>query len=289
MTSIKNNSTKSSYDTIKDQTLMQLSEANTKIENVDLENSPIGDIVNKTDTISNNIQNIISTLPQIVCSPGTICHNNKTKNDLKAKYYHAKETSKHAPENLRQAKKNYYTFLDGKQGWTKMERAKYHKKAIAEKQLIETSHTNKIKQLRSDIQSYSNILDYYKQLNIYSSQQSKHSNKQAAYLKNIKDNNALNKRKISYEIEQTNNMNIWKHIVCAIYIVIVLLYTYFFIKKKLWKQGGYRNSTVDILLLLFFYIWPFIAIPITKLVFVCIHFILGFIPMDVYSKLNYSS
>jgi hypothetical protein len=132
--------------------------------NIDLENTPIGDIVNKTDTISDNIQNVISNLPQIICSPGTLCHNNKIKNDLKQKYYHAKDINEHAPENLRQAKKNYYVFLEGKHGWTAMEHKKYHKKAIAEKQIIENIHRDKIKQLQSNIKLYSNTLDYYKHL-----------------------------------------------------------------------------------------------------------------------------
>jgi hypothetical protein len=161
MTNKKNNST---YDTIKTQTLNQFAESNNNISNIDLENTPIGDIVNKTDTISDNIQNVISNLPQIICSPGTLCHNNKIKNDLKQKYYHAKDINEHAPENLRQAKKNYYVFLEGKHGWTAMEHKKYHKKAIAEKQIIENIHRDKIKQLQSNIKLYSNTLDYYKHL-----------------------------------------------------------------------------------------------------------------------------
>lgn len=285
----KNNSINPSYDTIKTQSLTQLANANDKITNINLENTPIGDIVNKTDTISNNIQNVISNLPQIICSPGTVCHNNKTKNDLKEKYYHAKETSENAPENLRQAKKNYFTFLEGKQGWTKMERTKYHKKAIAEKQLIEKIHKNKIKQLQSDIKLYGNILDYYTQLKTTIIHNSNKYNKNTKQSTNIKDNNALNKRKITYETEQNDIMKLWKNILRTIYIIITLIYTYFFIRKKLWRPDGYRNYRIDIALLVFFYIWPFIALPIIKCIFIVIHFILGFIPIDTYTQLNYSS
>lgn len=283
MTNKKNNST---YDTIKTQTLNQLAESNNNISNIDLENTPIGDIVNKTDTISDNIQNVISNLPQIMCSPGTLCHNNKTKNDLKEKYYHAKETSENAPENLRQAKKNYFTFLEGKQGWTKMERAKYHKKAIAEKQVIENAHKDKIKQLQSDIKLYGNILDYHTQLKTTTIHNSNKYNKDTKQLTNIKSSNALNERKIIYETEQNNTMQMWKDVVRTIYIIIVLIYTYFFIRKKLWRPGGYRNHYIDITLLIFFYIWPFIALPIIKFIFTIIHFILQFIPLDIYTQLN---
>ena len=260
-----------SYDQIKHLKLTEL--ANTKVADIDIINSPIDDIVKEAESANDSIQDIINNLPELICKPGTICHNNKTKNDLKEKYYLAKETAISAPENLRQAKKNYFVFLEGNEGWNKIERAKYEKKAIAEKQLIEKTHNNKIKQLQSEIKLYSNTLDYHRELEISVMQNMKRYNKNMKQSTNIKDKNSLNKRKISYEVEQNNTMIMWKNIMLTAYIIIVLMYTYLFFRKNLWKAGGYRNNYIDITLLIFFYIWPFIALPITKLIFIIIHFI----------------
>lgn len=248
---------------------------------------PIDDIFNKFSFMANDISNIMQNLPDLVCGKGTNCYKKKTENNLREKYYQAKNVALNSPEDLRQAKKNYYVFLEGNQGWTKMEREKYHKKAIIEKQIIDNTHKNKINQLLSEIKLYGNTLDYHKELekSIYNLKNSK----EIKNTETIKDINALNKRKITYETEQNTTMIMWKNILRTVYIVIILMYTYFFIRKQLWKPGGYRNYRVDIALLLFFFIWPFIALPITKLLFTIIHFIVGFIPIDTYAHLNYSS
>ena len=180
-------------------------------------------------------------------------------------------------------------FLEGKQGWTKMEWAKYHKKAVTEKKIIDQTHKDKIKQLLSNIKLYGNTLDYHKVLETSIKDHANKYTKAAKQFTDIKNENALNERKITYETEQNDTMTMWKNILRTSYIVIILMYTYFFISKKLWKPGGYRNYRVDIALLVFFYIWPFIALPITKLLFTIIHFIIGFVPIDAYAQLNYSS
>ena len=250
---------------------------------------PIGDAFDKFSFMASDLSSIIHSLPAVLCTEGTECHNKKTQNDLREKYYRAKDVAQTAPEDLRQAKKNYFVFLEGNQGWTNMEQEKYRKKAIAEKKIIETTHKDKIKQLQSDIKLYGNTVDYHKVLETSVQDHAKKYNKAIKQSTYIKNDNALNERKITYETEQNDTMTMWKNILRTSYIVIILMYTYFFISKKLWKPGGYRNYRVDIALLVFFYIWPFIALPITKLLFTIIHFIIGFVPIDAYAQLNYSS
>mgnify|MGYP001215039122 CR=1 FL=1 len=115
--------TKTSSMSVDDLKLLKLTQlTNDDVANIDIENSEIGDIMNNAENATDKMHDIIAKLPQMICSPGTICHNNKTKNELKEKYYQAKDTAEHAPEDLRQAKKNYYMFLEGNQGWIKMER-----------------------------------------------------------------------------------------------------------------------------------------------------------------------
>lgn len=241
---------------------------------------PIGNAFDKFSFMSNDLSNIIQNLPSVLCHEGTNCHKKKTENDLKEKYYLAKETALTAPEDLREAKKNYYIFLEGNQGWNKMEYEKYHKKAVEEKQMIVNNHKKKIKQLKTKIKLYNNTLDYYKQLQSIIINKSKKFSIENKHFTNIKDNIALNERKISYEIEQNNFMKLWKNILRSIYIVVVLIYCYFFITKKLWKEEGYRNNYIDIGLLILFILWPFISMSIIKYIFIFIHYLLGLIPID---------
>ena len=249
---------------------------------------PIGDAFDKFSYMSSDLSNIIQNLPSALCHEGTDCHKKKTENDLKEKYYLAKETALTAPEDLRLAKKNYYTFLEGNQGWNEMEYEKYHKKAIQEKKIIENNHKKKIKQLTTKIKLYNNTVEYYKQLQNLALSDSKKNKQLHKQFTNIKDTIALNERKITYETEQNNFMKLWKNILRTTYIIVVLIYCYFFISKKLWKDGGYRNNYIDISLLVLFILWPFIAMPFTKYIFIIIHYLLRLIPIDI-ATFNYSS
>ena len=83
-------------------------------------------------------------------------------------------------------------------------------------------------------------------------------------------------------------MNLWKNILRITYLVVVLMYCYFFISKKLWKAGGYRNYRIDISLLVLFILWPFIAMSFTKYIFIFIHYLLRLVPIDI-ATFNYSS
>ena len=249
---------------------------------------PIGNAFDKFAYMSNDLSNIMQKLPNVLCSEGTNCHKKKTENNLKEKYYLAKKVALTAPEDLRQAKKNYFTFLEGNQGWNKMEYNKYHKKATQEKEIIENNHKKKIKQLTTKIKLYNNTVDYNKQLETLIISNSKKNTQQNKHFTNIKDSIALNERKISYETEQTTFMELWKNILRITYLVIVLMYCYFFISKNLWKSGGYRNNHIDIGLLVLFILWPFISMSFTKYIFIIIHYLLRQIPIDT-ATFNYSS
>ena len=249
---------------------------------------PIGNAFDKFSFMSNDLSNIIQKIPAALCHEGTNCHKKKTENDLKEKYYLAKNIALAAPEDLRQAKKNYFMFLEGNQGWNKMEYEKYNKKAIQEKQIIENNHKKKIKQLTSKIKLYNNTVDYHKQLQTQVISHSKKAAQQNKHVSNIKDSIALTERKISYETEQNDTMIMWKHILRATYLVIVLIYCYFFISKKLWQPDGYRNYRIDISLLVLFILWPFISMTLTKYIFIIIHYFLRLIPTDT-ATFNYSS
>ena len=105
---------------------------------------PIGNAFDKFAFMSNDLSNIMQKIPNVLCSEGTNCHKKKTENNLKEKYYLAKKVALTAPEDLRLAKKNYFTFLEGNQGWNKMEYKKYHKKATQEKEIIEKNNKKKL-------------------------------------------------------------------------------------------------------------------------------------------------
>lgn len=249
---------------------------------------PINNAFDKFAFMSNDLSNIMQKLPNVLCSEGTNCYKKKTENNLKEKYYLAKNAALTAPEDLRQAKKNYFIFLEGNDGWNKMEYKKYHKKAVQEKKIIETNHKKKIKQLTTKIKLYSNTVDYHKQLQTLIISNSKKNTQQNKHFTNIKDSIALNERKILYETEQNTLMQSWKNILRTIYLIIVLIYCYFFISKKLWKIGGYRNNYIDISLLILFILWPFISVLFTKYIFIFIHYLLHIIPIDT-ATFNYSS
>ena len=182
-------------------------------------------------------------------------------------------------------KKNLYTFKYSKPYWNKMERDKYTRIADTKYNKMVNTHSIKNKELDVLIDSYSNALTNQQNMDDYIKTLKKENKQLDDKIRNKLSTLNTNERKIWYEKHELGYMSNWTTMMFYIYYILVVVFIYYFIQKKLWKGGGYRNNKVDIVLLVLFVFWGYISLPITGYLFKIIHFFIGLIPIDAYSKL----
>jgi len=222
---------------------------------------------------------------KMACQPGSDCYDTMNSQDLQNIYNNAVEVAKTAPHDVVTAHKNLVTFKYSKHYWNQMERDKYTRLADTKYDEIVNDHRTKTKELDVLIDSYSNSLtnqqnmaDYIAKLKIENKQLDLKIRKKLSTLN-------TNERKVWYETHELGYMSNWTTLMFWIYYIFVLVFIYYFIQKKLWKAGGYRNHKVDIALLVLFVSWGFINMHLSGYLFKLIQFFIGLIPIDAYSKL----
>jgi len=256
---------------------------------IDAENKELTQAIAKMKTqfpdAKKQIEKAAAMHKKATCIEGTKCYEQETLHDLEYKYTNALEVAKSAPQDVITTKKNLYTFKYSKHYWNKMERDKYKKIADTKYNEMVNSHSIKNKELDVIIDSYSNSLTNQTNMRDYISTL-KTENKQLDHkIRNKLSTLNTNERKVWYEQNELGYMSKWKKLMFYIYYIFVLVFIYYFIKKKLWKAGGYRNRKVDIALLILFVFWGYINMHISGFIFKIIQFFIGLIPKDAYSKL----
>ena len=219
------------------------------------------------------------------CILGTSCYDKEHLRDLEYKYHNAVKVEQTAPRDTITAKKNLYTFKYSNHYWNKMERDKYTKIANTKYHEKIKHHRIQNKELDVLIDSYSNSLTNQSTLTDYISTLNTENKQLEHQIRNKLSTLNTNERKVWYEKHELGFMSNWTTLMFYIYYIFVLVFIYYFITKKLWKAGGYRNHKIDIALLAFFVSWGFINMHISSYLFKIIQFLIGLIPIDAYSKL----
>jgi hypothetical protein len=231
------------------------------------------------------IQEIAKQYNAAVCQPGTRCYDAKTITKLKQKWNDAQLVKANNPHELYQAKKAYLTFKFSKHYFNTMEQERYKEEAKTAHAEIDTLHENRTKNLDVLTDSYSNYNTNIKNIRDYISKL-KTDNKQLNYkIRNKLSTLNTNERKVWYEKHELGFMSNWTKLMFCIYYLFVIVYIYYFITEQLWKANDYRNNKIYIALLILFLSWGFINMHISAYIFKIIHFFIGLIPIDAYSKL----
>ena len=268
------NTQKESKQRVNDLAEQQKQDLNNKLSQIN--NGKMSD-----SQLNSNLNNLIKKITN------NQTETSENKVDLaKQKYITAKNVAKNAPEELRKAKRDYFIEATGsKQKWTNVQIATYKNKAKQEQQILIDTHKTEMKNIRSTLNSYKNNYNNKQILIDYINKLKKENNTLKKELDGITSKVSVNQRKVWYETNQINNIDYWKIFAQTIYIIIVVIYIGFFFYKKLWKINSKRNHYVDISLLIFFIIWPFISNSISILFIYLINWFLGKIPIDPYGRL----
>ena len=205
----------------------------------------------------------------VFCGPGSDCFKNKESERLK-KLYENKITNKQtAPEQLDNARKNYYTYAFGQPGYIEKETKILSKRAdniIAGKT---NEHNRSLEQINLFIKSYDNAVRYKKNVLLYLSKVY-HENTDLS--QDIKDSIASLKtadRKVWYEDDQIKTTDQWVTVLKGLYWLVFAVFVGLFLWNKMWnreKPFKYAYCVLLLILISWLYISDFILIKLLQLV-----------------------
>ena len=211
---------------------------------------------------------------QTACGPD--CQKQKKIRDLKTKYESAKKNITKGPENLAEARKNYFVYAFGDKYNNDFNEKLYTKEANDKVKMMEKQHSENVKEIQSLIDDYESAYVYKDNMGDLSQ---KYENENKSLKKKIDDNEkekATNDRKVYYENQQIDNIKYYKSLIKIVYWVTLILYTFIFL-----YDGFYKDLKMDAILILL-YIYPFVIDKvISKLIFV-ISYLKQYLPKNVY-------
>ena len=159
----------------------------------------------------------------VVC--GTECKRKKKENELKKIYNDAKSNNDSAPEELEQAKKNYYIYTKGKDFYQNL----LDKELDEKRDNLLSTHLKKRKdktdEIETIIENY-NISDYYnKNVDDYLEEQINEYDELKSEKENTIGKSLTNDRRTHYSELSNKNILIINNVVKIIFILLLVCYT----------------------------------------------------------------
>jgi hypothetical protein len=214
----------------------------------------------------------------LLCGP--TCQAEKNISGLEQTYVNAQNNLKTAPQQLATAKKNYYLASKGQMEYNKM---------VLNDATIFADEFVKVMQKKFDdiaidkerqIDVNDSLEKNYQRMNDLYDQYSEENDKMERILKKVKDDIVTNDRKTYYEqqhIDSLENRYYWYRIIYIFLILIVigiLLFNY---------NGSWMKK---LLILICFILYPIFIVPIVIYLIKWVKYIIGFLPKNVYRKVE---
>lgn len=212
----------------------------------------------------------------ISCGPD--CQKNQTTDELKNKYIDAESNLLLAKPNYNIAKKNYYTFISGENGYNE----------IIEKELINESdnivvnfnnllndETNKI---HKHLNTYNSILINFKNVEDLNKKYKSENFLLSKKLKQQTNDILTNERKSYYEDQEIDALkSYYSNILLTIYFIIVISFSIFSLIYI--SQISFK---IKIIIFVFFMILPYISSFILGKIIQMFYLLYSVLPKNVY-------
>ena len=225
----------------------------------------------------NNFNSFIQAASQqIAC--GTECQKQKTAEQLKNTYLNAQSNLTLAQPQYDTAKKNYYLYLDGQNGYNKMMEEEYSTQSNKKATEFKHNYNKQINKIKSLLGTYRGILINFRNIvDLYT--QYKEENLHLFKSLKTRTNDVLtNERKTYYEDQSIDFLNtLYRYGLLIIYIIVVICYVIFSLiypSQTSWKIRG--------LLFLVFLVLPFISTFLLGKIIQFIYWVFGLLPKNVY-------
>lgn len=211
-------------------------------------------------------------------SCGSDCQKQRTEQELKDKYLYAQSNLTLAEPEFQLAKRNYYTYVSGENGYNEMiEKELKEISDITVEKYKETYH-DEIEKIKSQLDTYNGLLLNFTNV-VDLDRKYKMENKQL-YNQLKEDTNDIltNERKTYYEDQGNESLNnYYYYILWIIYIVVLICLIIFSLLYP--SQSSLKSK---LLLIAFFIVLPFISTWMLGKVIYIVYWLFGLLPKNVY-------
>ena len=225
----------------------------------------------------NNFNSFLDKATQAI-SCGTDCQKENTKSKLKTEYLDAKTNLTLAEPEFELAKKNYYTYVSGQNGYNEMIEEELQQKADLIVQEFKEDYQDEIAKIKSQLDTYEGLLVNFRNVEDLYTKYKIENRQLYNQLKDDTNDVLTNERKTYYEEQSNNSLNsYYYYILWLIYIIVLLC----FIGFSLFYPSQ-TNFKVKIILVIIFAILPFISTWILGKIIFIVYWLFGFLPKNVY-------
>lgn len=225
----------------------------------------------------NNFNSFLDQATQAI-SCGSDCQKQRTEQELKDKYLYAQSNLTLAEPEFQLAKRNYYTYVSGENGYNEMiEKELKEISDITVEKYKETYH-DELEKIKSQLETYNGLLLNFTNV-VDLDRKYKRENKQL-YNQLKEDTNDIltNERKTYYEDQGNESLNnYYYYILWIIYIVVLICLIIFSLLYP--SQSGLKSK---LFLIAFFIVLPFISTWILGKVIYIAYWLFGLLPKNVY-------
>ncbi len=217
----------------------------------------------------------------VLCGPGSDCYRNQEIDKLKKIYTDKQYNKKTAPEQLDDARKNYYVYAFGQPGYVKKETEILTKRVdeiIVQKTNV---HKMSIQEINLFISSYDSAVSYKANLLLYLAKLYKENEVLSQEIIDSIADLKTSDRKVWYEDEQIKTIDMWVTILTGLYWMVFAIFAGLFLWNKMWnidKPFKYVYCVVLLLLAAWIYVGDYLVIKLLQL----IQKLLTYLPKNVF-------
>lgn len=212
---------------------------------------------------NNKINDLVAMArDKLTCNPA--CQQQRKGDAYKQKWDLAKKNYQNAPEEIKQAEKNYYLFDKGYGAYKEMLYNRYSKTAAEFKTSSNKKHADLQEELQTILNNYESGTTYLKRMNellkIKLQEKEELSKKIDAYIGFTETSG----RKVIYEDRERDTLTLYRKLLNYLFFIIVILYIVFgsFIPDK-----AYTHWQVWLILFMFVIIPYFLLDRVVKMIF----------------------
>lgn len=225
------------------------------------------DLINKALVSAGLPQNklnaiLAQTKDKLLCNPD--CQKQRQGNAYKQKWDLAKKNYKAAPEEIKQAEKNYYIFDKGYGAYKDMLYDRYTKSAAEFKAASNKKHAIVETEIQELLANYTAGTTYLKRMNEFLKIKLQEKEDLQHDIDAYIGYTETSGRKVIYENRERDSLTTYRQVITYLFLLIVLLFLVFgpFLPNKLYKQWR-----VWLILALFLLLPYFLIDRVVKLIF----------------------
>jgi hypothetical protein len=209
------------------------------------------------------------------------CQKNKTTEELKNKYLNLKTNLVLAKPQYDEAKKNYYTFISGEDGYNEILENELNTEADNIITNFKKSLNEDIDKIKIELETYNGILINFKNVEELNNQYKKENVLLLNKLKEESNDILTNDRKTYYEDQEIVSLkNYYSYILIVIYIIVVICLGVF---SQIYPSQS--SLKIRVFLFIFFIILPFISTFVFGKIIQMIYLLYSLLPKNVYKNI----